>query len=333
LKPAPPRPPVLRPNPPVHMHAHPHLEAGEDGLPVTARLRWVLILTAGFLVVEFVGGLLSKSLALLSDAGHMLSDVAALTLALLAIIHMRRPPSTRHSYGFHRLETVSALANGILLCGVALVIIYEGVHRLRGHHEVRGTMMLVVAGAGLLVNLVGMALLRGDSKGSLGIRGAFLHIIGDTLGSVGAIAAAIVIQRTGWVRADAVVSIGIAVLIVASGVHLIRESLHILLEGVPRHIDLPEVENALRRLEGIVDLHDLHIWRIGSNFDTLTVHLVVNNVDEWRHRRDTARSLLHERFGIGHCTIEVEGPGEHVGVDCSESFRESAAREARRPDA
>ena len=295
--------------------------------PGTGRLRWVLILTAGFMVVEFLGGIFSNSLALLSDAGHMLSDVAALTLAMVAIVQMRRPPDIRRSYGYHRLETVSALANGALLCGVAVVIVYEAIIRLKGHPEIRSALMLWIAAGGLLVNLIGILLLRRESHGSLGVRGAFLHIIGDTVGSVGAIGAAVIIRVTGWTQADAVVSFGIAVLIVLSGVHLIRESLHILLEGVPRHILLPEVEESLRALEGIVDMHDLHIWRIGTNFDTLTVHLVVHDIKEWRIRRGTARQLLHDRYGIEHSTIEVEGPGEHVGLDCSESIHENSGSE------
>jgi cobalt-zinc-cadmium efflux system protein len=293
------------------------------------RLRWVLILTSGYLIVEFVGGIMANSLALLSDALHMLSDVAALTLAMVAIVQMRRPPDTRRSYGYHRLEIVSALANGIILCGVSIVIVYEAVTRLRAHQEIRSAMMLVIAALGLGINLIGIALLRRDSRGSLGIRGAFLHIVGDTLGSVGAIAAAFIIRLTGWSQADAVVSFAIAFLIVLSGTNLIRESLHILLEGVPRHIRLHDVESSLRLLEGIVDIHDLHVWRIGSNFDTLTVHLVVNDIEEWRIRRETARALLHDRFGIEHCTIEVEGPGEHVGLDCSESIHDNSTSDSK----
>jgi cobalt-zinc-cadmium efflux system protein len=183
--------------------------------------------------------------------------------------------------------------------------------------------MFWIATGGLAVNLIGIVLLRDASRQSLGISGAFLHIVGDTLGSLGAIGAAVIIRTTGWTQADALVSSLIGLLILASGVHLIRESLHILLEGVPRHIRLPEVERSLRGLDGIVDLHDLHVWRIGSNFDTLTVHLVVVNPEEWRSRRDSARALLHNRFGIEHCTIELEGPGEHVGLDCSVPARGS----------
>lgn len=304
------------------MSSRRELESAPES-PSPDRLWWVLILTACFVVVEFVGGLAANSLALLSDAGHMLSDVAALTLALVAIIQMRRPPDVRRSFGYHRLEIVSALANGMLLCGISVLIVYEAVLRLNAPQDVRSAIMLTVAAIGLVINVIGILLLRKESHGSLGVRGAFLHIVGDLLGSVGAIAAAVIIRLTGWSQADAIVSFGIALLIVISGIRLVRESLHILLEGVPRHIRLPDVESSLRRLEGIVDIHDLHVWRIGSNFDTLTVHLVVNDIVDWRIRRETARTLLHERFGIEHCTIEVEGPGEHVGLDCSESIHEN----------
>ncbi len=282
-----------------------------------SRLRAVFALTAGFMVVEFVGGWVANSLALLSDAGHMLSDVTALGLALLAFHQMRRPPDMRRSYGYDRLEVLSALMNGTLLCGVAVLIGVNAVKRFRSPPEIEGGLMLVVAGIGLAINLAGLALLHRGSRESIGIRGAFLHLVGDTLGSVAAIGAALTIRATGWTEIDAIASLAITILIILSGLRLLRESLHILLEGVPRHISLPEVEEALARLSGISGVHDLHIWRIGSHFDTLTVHLIVEDPSQWRVQRDAARSLLVERFGIDHCTIEVEGPGEHRGADCS----------------
>jgi cobalt-zinc-cadmium efflux system protein len=289
--------------------------------PSSARLRWVLLMTAVLMIVEVVGGVLSNSLALLSDAGHMLSDVTALALAWFAIAQMRRPPDDRRSYGYHRLEVVSALMNGVILCAVAVLVWVSAYRRLYEPPEIKSGLMLVVAAIGLLVNLAGIALLHRDSRHSIGIRGAFLHVVGDTLGSVGAIGAAFVIRMTGWTRIDAVVSIAIGILIVVSGVHLIRESLHILLEGVPRHIQLPEVERELRDMDGIAGLHDLHVWRIGSNFDTLTVHLVVVDIGAGNQRKDAAREMLRGKFGIEHCTIEVEGPGEHVGIDCTRPNR------------
>jgi cobalt-zinc-cadmium efflux system protein len=289
--------------------------------PSPNRLRWVLLMTAILMVVEFAGGLLSNSLALLSDAGHMLSDVTALSLAWFAIVQMKRPPDDRRSYGYHRLEVVSALLNGALLCAVAVLVWTNAYRRLHDPPEIRGGLMLAVAVVGLAVNVAGIALLHRESTKSIGVRGAFLHVVGDTVGSVGAITAAVVIRVTGWMTIDAIVSFAIGALIVLSGSHLIRESLHILLEGVPRHIRLPEVELELQKLDGIVGLHDLHVWRIGSNFDTLTVHLVVGDIEEGNRRKDAARAMLHERFGIEHCTIEVEGPGEHVGIDCSRPAR------------
>ncbi len=291
-----------------------------------ARLRWVLFLTSGFLLVEFVGGILSNSLALLSDAGHMLSDVAALTLALVAMKQMHRPPDANRSYGYRRLEVVSALANGTLLCVVAAIVGVEGYKRMLTPPEIMGGLMLVVASIGLVINLIGITLLHADSASSLGIRGAFLHILGDTLGSVGAIVAAIIIGATGWTKIDALVSMGIALLIVFSGIHLIRESMHILLEGVPRHIQLPDVEDSLRRLGGVEEVHDLHVWRIGSDFDTLTVHLVVPDEQNWGEVRGQVRKMLFERYRIDHCTIEVESRGEHeesgsLGTICERNSR------------
>jgi cobalt-zinc-cadmium efflux system protein len=280
-------------------------------------------MTVVLMVVEFAGGLLSHSLALLSDAGHMLSDVTALTLAWIAIVQMRKPPDDRRSYGYYRLEIVSALLNAGLLCLVAVAVWVSAYRRLGEPPEIRSGLMLVVAMAGLLVNIAGIVLLHRESKESLGIRGAFLHILGDTLGSVGAIAAAVVIRITGWTQIDALVSIGIGLLILLSGIHIARESVHILLEGVPRHIRLPEVEAQLRSIDGIIGLHDLHVWRIGTNFDTLTVHLVVETLQDGNSRKESARAMLHRRFGIEHCTIEIETPGEHLGNACSRSSSEA----------
>lgn len=283
--------------------------------PSSRHLKWVLSLTGGFLLVELAGGFASNSLALLSDAGHMLSDVTALSLALVAITQMNRPPDSRRSFGYRRLEIVSALANGAILCGVAVIVEFQAFHRWYRPPEVRAGILLAVAVLGLCVNLVGLALLRDQSRRNIGIRGAFLHVLGDALGSIGAIAAGLVIRYTGWTRADAVASIAIGILILISGIHLVRESVHILLEGVPRHIRLPEIEKALREIGGVIGMHDLHVWRIGSDFDTLTVHLIVERVEDGPVRKDLARAILHSRFGIDHCTIEIEGPGEESESD------------------
>lgn len=272
----------------------------------------MLLLTCLFLAIEVAGGLYSNSLALLSDAGHMLSDVAALSLALAAMTHMHRPPDVRRSFGYRRLEIVSALANGALLCLVAVAIGAEAYRRFQHPPEVRGALMLWIAAAGLAVNACAILLLHRAGRTSLGVRGALFHVVGDALGSGAALVAGVVITTTGWTRVDPLASAAIAILLVASGWHLIRESLHILLEGVPRHIDLPEVEVSLRRMEGVQDIHDLHVWRIGSDFDTLTVHLVIAEPGDGLARKEEARTMLRTRFGIDHCTIEIEEPEERA---------------------
>ncbi|MBM3286505.1 MAG: cation transporter [Candidatus Eisenbacteria bacterium] len=287
-----------------------------DHAPI-GRLRWVLFLTVGFLLVEVMGGVLSNSLALLSDAGHMLSDVSALTLALVAAVQMRRPPDVKRSFGYKRLEVIAALGNAMLLCGVAVIVGIRAHGRLQNPPEIRSGLMLAVAAAGLAINIVGLLLLHGPSRHNMGVRGAFLHIVGDTLGSLGAIAAGLVIQTTGWTQADAIASFLIAVLILASGAHLARESLHILIEGVPRHIDLPEVERSLRCVAGVAGLHDLHVWRIASGFDTLTVHIVLGRAEGWRELKEEIRAMLRDRFGIEHCTIEMEGIDHERGRECA----------------
>jgi cobalt-zinc-cadmium efflux system protein len=290
---------------------------GHHGSPPSARhLRWVLLLTGGFMLVELIGGIVSNSLALLSDAGHMLSDVTALTLALVAITQMRRPPDSRRSFGYHRLEIVSALANGAILCAIAVVVGIRAYARLTNPPEVRSGLMLAIAIVGLFVNLIGLALLHDQSRRNMGIRGAFLHILSDALGSVGAIIAGIVIALTGWNQADALAGFVIGILILLSGIHLVRESVHILLEGVPRHLNLPDIQQALMAIGGVANVHDLHVWRIGSDFDTLTVHLVLDQRDGGAPQKDQARAMLRGRFGIGHCTIEIEGPGEDIEADC-----------------
>jgi len=270
-------------------------------------LRQALAISVAFLVLEAVGGILANSLALLSDAGHMVVDVSALALASVAAAHARRPRDPEHTFGYRRLELLAALGNGVLLAVVAGAILREAFLRLDEPPEVRTGLMLAVACAGLVANLLGLWLLRSDRRSDLNLRAAFYHVAGDAVGSLGAIAAALVMRWTGWQRADAIASILISVMILWGAVRLVRESVHYLMEGAPREIAVGDVEHCVRCTTGVVGVHDLHLWRIGTGMDILTAHVVVDDLAEWRSVQREIRDCLRERFGLVHVTLQMEG--------------------------
>ncbi len=287
-----------------HGRGHSHHHPGED------QLRRILILSSLFLIAEVVGGILSNSLALLSDAGHMMVDVSALLLALFAASQGRRPPDRKRTYGYRRMEVLAALANGVLLVGIAVVVVREAVLRIGHPPEIRENLMLVVAIGGLLVNVWGLWLLRKNRSTNLNLRAAFLHIAGDALGSIGAIAAALVIRFTGWEQADPIASLVISVLILSGAVVIIRDAAHYLLEGAPREISVADVEASLLEYPGVAAIHDLHLWRISSGMDILTAHVVLQDLDAWREAQSCLHERLRERFGIDHATLQMEGQDE-----------------------
>ncbi|MHC4470105.1 MAG: cation diffusion facilitator family transporter [Planctomycetota bacterium] len=287
-------------------------------------LRIVLLLTAGFMVVEFVGGLVTNSLALLSDAGHMLTDVAALSLSLLAIWFATKPPTARKSFGYHRTEILAALINGVAIVVIAVLIVLEAVERLVTRPEVQSGPMLVVATVGLVVNVVGVVLLHRGRGHSLNIQGAFLHVLGDLLGSIGAIAAAIVMLTTGFYLADPLISFLIAGLIIFSAVRLISRSVDILLEGTPAHLDLAEIREALLDVPGVQEIHDLHVWTITSGFDSLTAHLVLSPGARHQDVLKASHEMLVEKFGLDHSTLQ---PEEGALLPCGDPARASAAED------
>lgn len=269
----------------------------------------VLAVTAAFLAVEVAGGIVSGSLALLADAGHMLHDVAALGLALFAMRFAERPATAEKTYGWYRVEILAALANGILLVLVAAGVAWEAARRLMDPPGVRGGLMLGVAVAGLCVNLGGAAILwrrRGDSPN---LRAAFLHVVGDALGSVAAIVAAAAILGPGWNAADPLASAGIAVLIAVSALGLLRHTVNVLLEGTPAHIDLPGVRAAMLDVPGVASVHDLHIWTLTTGFVALSAHSVVYDDRPPQDVLVALREALREGFGIEHATIQLERPG------------------------
>lgn len=269
-------------------------------------LRIALALTASFTVVEIVGGLLTGSLALLADAVHMLSDNVSLALALLAVRLAARPPTPQRSYGYKRAEILAALFNGVALIGVSIWILYEAVRRLESPEPVAGVGMLAVATAGLIANLIALRVLMPSSGESLNVRGAMRHVLADLAGSVGAMIAGLVIVTTGFDRADPIIGALIAVLVAASAIPIIRDSVRILLEQAPAGLDAEEVGNALAAAPGVSSVHDLHIWTITSGFAALSAHVLVAADEDCHRCRRELEQLLSERFELAHTTLQVD---------------------------
>lgn len=266
---------------------------------------WALLFTLGFAAVEAVVGLAANSLALIADAGHMLTDSLSLALAALAAWLARRPPSASHSYGLARAEIVAALINGLAMLALVAFIVYEAWQRFAEPREIQGAMVFVVAAIGLGVNLaVGWLLLKGEE--SLNRSAALLHVAGDALGSVAALSAGMVIMLTGWTPIDPILSVVISLLILVSTLNLLRKSLNVLMEGVPAHIDLNEVGNRLARIEHVARVHDLHIWTLASGQIALSAHLDVRELAHWPQVLASAQTLLQRDFGIGHITLQPE---------------------------
>lgn len=288
----------------VHPHDH---RAGSR-----RRLAWTLVLVVLYMGAEVVGGLLTGSLALLSDAGHMLSDAASLGLALFALSIASRPRSAERTFGYHRTEILAALANGVTLLVVAVFIVVEAWERFADPPEVAAGGLVAVAAGGLLVNLLGLWLLHGGRDDSLNLRGARLHVVSDLLGSVQALAAGALIWAFGWGWADPLAAVLIALLVVASSWTLLRDSVNVLMEGTPRHLDAEEIAGAIAAVAGVGGVHDLHVWTITSGFEALSVHVRVAE----RDRDDVlgeVRDLVRERFAIEHATIQVESGEGCVG--------------------
>lgn len=263
-------------------------------------------LTAAYMVAEVIGGLLTNSLALLSDAGHMVSDLASLLVTFLALRLANMNAGPRHTYGYHRAEIFAALVNGIFLVVVALWIIYEAYQRFLTPQPVLGGTMALIAAGGLVVNVVGILLLREASAHNLNVRGAFVHVVGDLLGSVGVLLAAALILWRGWYLADAIISVIIAVLIIFSSLKLLQEAVNVFMESTPAHIDIGAVEQAMLDTEGVRSIHDLHVWTISSGKDALSAHVVRGDGVSPKTLLQNLRRILKERFGMNHSTIQIE---------------------------
>ena len=293
----------------AHTHEHEHGTHGREGS--SRALAIVLAITASFTVVEVAGGLLTGSLALLADAGHMLSDNLSLGLALFAAWLAGRPATPERSFGYRRAEILAALANGVALVAISIWVFVEAISRYREPTEVLGVPMLAVAALGLVVNAAGALILSRSGGESLNVEGAMRHVIADALGSVGAMAAAGVIILTGWRYADPLISAAIGILILASSWTLLRDSTNVLLEATPRGLDAEEVGRKMAAAEGVTEVHDLHIWTITSGFPALSAHVLVGHHEDCHARRRDLEELLAQEFGISHTTLQVDHTGDH----------------------
>lgn len=286
-------------------HAHAH--RGHSAAPKRV-LGIALVLTASFMIIEGAVGLLSGSLALLADAGHMLADAGALGLALIAQHWASKSRNERSTFGYQRAEVLAAFLNGITISVAAVLIVKQAVQRWMVPVHIHGVGLLVTACVGLAVNLIVAAVLMRAQKESLNVRAAFVHVVSDTLGSVGAISAGVAVVAFGWLRADPALSVLIALLVAWSGWRLIRETTGILLEAAPPHLEVAAIERTIRECPGVAGLHDLHVWRISDRFDTLTVHVTLARGE---HGTDVCRAVsqrLRSEFGLEHVTVQPEAP-------------------------
>jgi cobalt-zinc-cadmium efflux system protein len=309
------------------MSAGPHSETHDHGLGLAragarhrGRLIAAFVVISGFFVVQTVAAFATNSLALLSDAGHMLTDVIGIGMALAAITlatrfeHRRATTTSAHTFGLYRLEILAAFVNSLLLFAVAIWVVVEAIRRLGTEPEVLGGPMLVVAVLGLLANLVAFALLRSGAKESLNVEGAYLEVLADTVGSVGVIIAAVLLQVFGWTWIDSVAGVLIGLWILPRTWRLGRRAVRILLQSAPERIDLDRLADELGSIEGVVGVHDLHVWTLTSEMDAASAHLVTSSAADSHAVLDDARHCLAERHGIAHGTFQVE-PDDHEGCD------------------
>lgn len=295
-----------------HSHNHNHgVECAQPGQREQNRkgLLISLSVTFGIMLLEFFGGLLTNSLALLSDSGHMLSDTGSLALSLGAMYFAVKPPSEHKSYGFYRLEILAALFNGLTLVLIAGFVIWEAYGRFLLPPAVHSESMMLIAAIGLGANLISAwALMHGDVHGNTNMRSAYLHVIGDAVGSVGAIIAGLLMYFFSWYIADPIISVLVAILILRSAWGLIDQTVHILMEGTPTALDFCQIRDAITELPGVISVHDLHIWTITSGMDAFSCHLVINFTADNQQVLQAAIALLAERFAINHVTIQIETP-------------------------
>jgi cobalt-zinc-cadmium efflux system protein len=312
-------------------HGHGHSHRGHQHYAKSNALKPALVITATFLVAEFVGALYTNSLTLLADSGHMLTDVAALSLSLGAAWFATKRATPQKTYGFYRVEILAALLNGVFLVLIALYIFYEAYGRMRNPPEVKAGWMLVVAIGGLTANILSAALLYKDRAHSLNIRGAFFHVMSDAIGSAGAIVASLAILFGGYYAADPAISVVVGILILSSSWILIRDAVDILLEGTPSHVNIVSLQDQLRGIEGVTSVHDLHVWTLTSGVLAMSCHVVMADHGSSRNLvLAGVKGLAREQFHIDHITVQIEEPGTTESVldscDCHFGAWDSSTR-------
>jgi cobalt-zinc-cadmium efflux system protein len=271
-----------------------------------SKLKLVLLLISSYIIVEFISGLLTGSLALIADAGHMLADAGGLTLALFAINFSSKPATPQRTYGFYRIEILAALANSAVLILVSVYIIYDAYERIIEPPQIKGTALLIVGTIGLVVNLVGMYILKGHVSESLNIEGAYLEVLKDTLGSVGVVVVGVITSISEFYLIDPIISVGLAFYILPRTWSLMKKSINILMEGVPINISYDEVKKAILQIKGVTGIFDIHIWTITSGMDAITAHVVVSDPSKSQIILKEISSMLEKRFKITHTTIQIE---------------------------
>lgn len=281
-------------------------EAASNGKDKKRRLKLVLFLTGSYLIVEAVGGILAHSLALLADAGHMLTDVGGLALALTAISLAERKATSEKTYGYYRAEILAALINAVVLIGISVYILYEAYQRFVDPPKIQGTLMLVVASVGLAVNIAGVWILRAGSDESLNVKGAYFEVLSDLLTSVGVIVAAVIVMTTGWTYADPLISAGIGLFILPRTWRILAEAVNVLMEGTPLRFNMAALRERLLAIAGVQGVHDLHVWTITSSQNAMSAHLCVGAGNDHQKVLSSARALLLSEFDIRHSTIQVE---------------------------
>lgn len=293
-----------------HSHSHTH-NSNKKALTIS------FVLIASFMIVEFVGGFLTNSLALLSDAGHMLSDAVALGLSLSALIFGERAATADKTFGYKRFEILAALLNGLILVLLSIYILKEAIDRLSNPTAVIGEGMMIISVIGLIINIiVAWILSRGASKENLNVKSAFMHVLGDLLGSVGAIIAALLILLFGWNIADPIASIIVSVLVLYSGWHILKEAVNILMEAKPSNINTDKLIDSIKEIDAVVNIHDLHIWMITSDFPSLTAHLKVKEDSDRDAILAEVVNLIYQQTGIKHVTIQLEGRDLEIHTHC-----------------
>lgn len=309
------------------MHSHSHTHAGHDHshqhhhrhASNKRNLWWVLILSASYMIAEILGGIASGSLALLADAGHMAIDTAAVALSLFAIWVAQKPPTPEKTFGYYRAEILAALVNGALLVAVAFGILIEAFHRLSSPVEVHGQLMVLVGAGGFVVNLIGLRLTHGGSEHSLNVRGVWLHLIADLLGSVAAATAGLLIWKFGWLRADPIISFALGALILVGSFRLLSECVNVLLEGAPRGTDLRAIKAHIEGMKGVRDIHDLHVWTVSSGVVALSAHVRLHENVDSAVVLEAITEMLHHQYEISHATLQLEPPSfehGHTTLEC-----------------